>query len=83
VPRRRGEVDFKGKSLPATNSFRRGGFRIYRRRRSSGTIAPFIRLNNIPVLIGRRINYIDKIEYFLYYKKGYYLNVYLKNRGNF
>jgi hypothetical protein len=29
------------------------------------------------------MNYTDKIEYFLYYKKEYYLNIYLNNRGNF
>jgi hypothetical protein len=83
APRRTGEIDPEGKSLPAINSFRRGGFRIRGRRRDNGKIAPFIRLNNIPVLINRGINYIDKIEYFLYYEKEYYLNVYLNNRGNF
>jgi hypothetical protein len=75
-------MDPKGKTLPATNSFKRGGFCIYRRGRGGGAMAFLIRLNSIPVLIGRRINYINKVECFLYYKKGYYLNIYLKNRGN-
>jgi hypothetical protein len=76
-------MDPEGRTLPATNSFKRGGFRVRGRRRGGGIIAPPIRLNNIPVLIGRGINYTDKIKYFLYYKKGYYLNVYLNNRDNF
>jgi hypothetical protein len=46
-------------------------------------MAPPIRLNSIPVLISRGINYTDKIKYFLYYEKRYYLNIYLNNRGNF
>jgi hypothetical protein len=78
-----GEVDPEGRTLPAINSFRKGGFRIRGYRRGGGIIAPLIRLNNMPVLINRGINYTDKVEYFLYYKKGYYLNVYLKNRNNF
>jgi hypothetical protein len=77
------EVDSEERTLPAINSFRRGGFRIYRRGRGGGVIALLIRLNNIPVLIGRGINYINKVECFLYYKKKYYLNIYLNNRGNF
>jgi hypothetical protein len=76
-------VDPKGKTLPATNSFKRGGFRIRKHGRGGGAMALPTRLNSIPVLIGRGINYTDKVEYFLYYEKGYYLNVYLKNRGNF
>jgi hypothetical protein len=82
APCRTGEMDPEGKTLPATNSFKRGGFRIYRRERGGGTIALSIRLNSISVLINRGINYINKIECFLYYKKRYYLNIYLKNRGN-
>jgi hypothetical protein len=46
-------------------------------------MAPFTRLNSILILINRRINYIDKVECFLYYEKKYYLNIYLNNRGNF
>jgi hypothetical protein len=76
-------VDSKGKTLPAINSFKKGGFRIRGRGRGDGIIAFSIRLNNIPVLVDRRINYIDKIKCFLYYKKKYYLNIYLNNRGNF
>jgi hypothetical protein len=72
-------MDPKGRTLPAINSFKRGGFYIYRYKRGGGIIALFIKLNNISVLIGRRINYINKIKYFLYYEKRYYLNVYLKN----
>jgi hypothetical protein len=79
APRRTGEMDSKERTLPATNSFKKGGFRVRRRRRGGGAIVLFIRLNNIPVLMGRRINYTDKVECFLYYKKGYYLNVYLNN----
>jgi hypothetical protein len=79
APRRTGEIDPEGKTLPAINSFRRGGFRIYRRKRDSGVITLSIRLNNISVLIDRRINYINKVKCFLYYKKKYYLNIYLKN----
>jgi hypothetical protein len=82
APRRTGEIDLKKKTLPAINSFRRGGFRIREREKGGGIMALLIRLNNIPVLISRGINYTDKIEYFLYYKKRYYLNVYLKNRDN-
>jgi hypothetical protein len=79
APCRTGEVDPEGKTLLATNFFKRGGFRIYKYRRGGGIIIFLIRLNNIPVLISRRINYINKIKYFLYYKKRYYLNIYLKN----
>jgi hypothetical protein len=80
--RRTGEIDLKGKTLPAINSFKRGGFRIYKYRKGGGIIALFIRLNNISILIGRGINYTDKIEYFIYYEKRYYLNVCLNNRDN-
>jgi hypothetical protein len=70
IPRRTGEVDSKGRTLPATNSFRRGGFYIRRRERGDSAIAALItlpiRLNNILILIGRGINYIDKVECFLY-----------------
>jgi hypothetical protein len=83
APRRTGEVDSEGKIIPAINSFRRGGFRVRGRGRGGGAIAPPIRLNNIPILIDRGINYTDKVECFLYYKKEYYLNVCLNNRGNF
>jgi hypothetical protein len=83
APRRTGEIDFKEKTLPAINFFKKGGFRICGLRRGGGAIALFIRLNSIPVLIGRGMNYTDKIECFLYYKKEYYLNIYLNNRGNF
>jgi hypothetical protein len=74
-----GEIDPEGRSLPAINSFRRGGFRIRGRRRGNGRMAPFIRLNSIFILIGRGINYINTVECFLYYKKEYYLNVCLNN----
>jgi hypothetical protein len=83
TPRRTGEVDSEERTLPAINSFRRGGFRIRRRKRGGGIIALSIRLNNIPILIGRGINYTDKIKYFLYYKKEYYLNIYLNNKNHF
>jgi hypothetical protein len=83
APRRTGEVDPKRRTLPAINSFRRGGFRVRGRERGGGVIAPCIRLNNISVLIGRGMNYTDEVEYFLYYEKEYYLNVCLNNRGNF
>jgi hypothetical protein len=75
-------VDSEGRTFPAINSFRRGGFRIRGRRRGGGIIAPSIRLNSIPVLISRGINYTDEIECFLYYKKEFYLNMYLKNLNN-
>jgi hypothetical protein len=75
-------VDPEGRTLPATNSFRRGGFRVRRREKGGSAMALPTRLNSIPVLIGRGINYIDKVECFLYYKKEYYLNIYLNNRGN-
>jgi hypothetical protein len=29
------------------------------------------------------MNYTEKVKYFLYYKKEYYLNIYLNNQGNF
>jgi hypothetical protein len=83
MPRRTGEMDPEGRSLPAINSFKRGGFYIRGRKRGDGRIAPLIRLNSISVLISRGINYIDKIKYFLYYKKGYYSGAYLKNLDNF
>jgi hypothetical protein len=81
-------VDPEGKSLPAINSFKKeNGFRIYKRGKGDGItaapIARFIGLNNISVLISRRVVYINIIEYFLYYKKEYYSNIYLKNKGNF
>jgi hypothetical protein len=76
-------VDSEGKTLPAINFFKKGGFRIRGRKRGGGTISFFIRLNNIPVLINRRINYIDKVKCFLYYEKEYYLNIYFKNLSNF
>jgi hypothetical protein len=79
APRRIDEVDPERRTLPATNSFKRGGFRIGGRRRGGGAIAPPTRLNSIPMPIGRGMNYIDKVEYFLYYKKEYYLNIYLNN----
>jgi hypothetical protein len=72
-------MDPEGRTLPATNYFKRGGFRIRGYGKGGGIIAPLTRLNSIPVLIDRRMNYTDKIEYFLYYKKGHYLNVYLNN----
>jgi hypothetical protein len=83
APRRTGEIDPKKRTLPAINSFKRGGFCIRGRGRDGGVMAPPTRLNNISVLIGRGINYIDKIEYFLYYEKEYYLNIYLNNQDNF
>jgi hypothetical protein len=83
APRRIDEVDSEGKTFPATNSFKKGGFRVRGRGRGGGIIAPSIRLNNIPVLIGRGMNYTDEVECFLYYKKKYYLNVCLNNRSNF
>jgi hypothetical protein len=88
APRRIGEIDLKGRSLPAINSFRRGsGFRIYRRERGDGATAALIarpiRLNIIPVLMVMGTVYIDIVECFIYYKKGYYSGACLKNRGNF
>jgi hypothetical protein len=76
-------VDFKERTLPAINFFKRSGFRIRGRKKGGGAITPFTRLNNIPVLIDRGINYTDKIECFLYYEKEYYLDTYLKNLNNF
>jgi hypothetical protein len=62
------EVDSEKKTLPAINSFKWGDFYIYKRKKNGGTIALFTRLNNIPIWINKRINY---------------LNIYLKNLNNF
>jgi hypothetical protein len=82
APRRTGEMDPEGRTLPATNSFGRDGFRIRGRGRGGGAMALPTRPNSIPVPMGRGMNYTDKIECFLCHEKGHYSNVCPKNRGN-
>jgi hypothetical protein len=82
APRRTGEVDPEGRTIPATNSFGRGGFRIRGRGRGGGAMAPPTRPNSIPVPMGRGMNYTDEVECFLCHEKGHYSNVCPNNRGN-